>query len=289
MKGFKNKIFRNNMAYKKKGGVGKKVGFGKKFARSGKKYIGVGKQRTLNVGGMLTDAKKLVSLANMLNAEKKILSIGAGNILATGQIVGQVNQNITGATAYDITPMMPQGSGVSDRTGNSVKLHSAYYQFQVQQQSASVQTPLNIRIEMWSNPGITQDPADLLGRLYVPNVFTGIIDYNSARNPDHYNDYRCIMRKTVHLPVDSLAGQLMTKQFAVPFKFNRGKGHHIRYTGSGYTNPLTDVKAGQFFMVYFCSVGNLNPTLVSTLNVPVTAVSTGAQIKFSSRTFYYDN
>jgi len=271
-------------------GKKKKVGFLKKVSRSASRFVkkryGVGKKRSLNVGAI---ARDVASMATMLNAEKKVLSIGSANQLATGQIVGQVNQNITGATVYDLTPMMPQGSGVSDRTGNSIKLHSSYFQFQVQQQGTGVLTPLKVRIEMWSNPGIVQDQADVLSRLYVANPFTGIVDFNSARNPDHFNDYRKLMTKTCYLPVDQVSGQLMTKQFAVPFKWNRGKGHHVRYTGTGYTNYLTDVKAGQVFLIYLCDVGNLNPTLVSTLNVPVTAVSTGAGVKMSYRHYYYDN
>lgn len=270
-------------------GPRKKVGFLRKAARSAKRFVkrryGIGKKRTLNVGQMASDVARL---ATMINAEKKILSIGSANGLATGQNVGQVASNNTGAQCYDLTPLLPQGSGVSDRTGNSIKLHSSYFQFQVQQQSSAVITPLKVRIEMWSNPSIVQDQSDLLSRLYVPNPFTGIIDYNSARNPDHFNDYRRIMLKTCYLPVDSITGQLMTKQFAVPFRWNRGKGHHVRYTGTGFTNYLNDVKAGQFFLVYFCDVGN-SSGVASTLNVPVLTPATGATIKMSYRHYYYDN
>ena len=276
------------MPQKKFSRAGKKPGFAKKFKRAGKAYMGVGKKRTLNVGGMLNDAKKLVSLANMMNAEKKILSIGGANLLAVGQTVGQVNTNVSGALAYDLTPMMPQGSGVSDRTGNSIKLTSSYFQFEVRQAIANNSATV-VRIEMWSNPGIVQDQADLLSRLYVANPFTGIIDYNSARNPDHFNDYRCLTRKTCYLPADQISGTVTTKQFAVPFKWNRGKGHHVRYTGTGSTNYLTDVKAGQFFIVYFSSNGNSNTVTASSLSVPITAINTAPLIKMSYRHYYYDN
>lgn len=276
------------MAYKKKGGS-KKVGFLGKVKRSASRFVkkryGVGKKRSLNLGAI---ARDVASMATMLNAEKKILSIGAANGLAVGQPVGQVSQNATGARAFDLTPMMPQGTGVSDRTGNSIKLHSSYFQFQVQQQSSAVVTPLKIRIEMWSNPAKTQDESTILDDLYVTNPFTGIIDYNSARNPDHFNDYRKLLTRTCYLPVDSISGQLQTKQLAVPFKWNRGKGHHVRYTGTGSTNYLTDVQAGQVFLVYFCDVGNSSGT-ASGLNVPMQIPVTGAQIKMSYRHYYYDN
>jgi len=276
------------MPYKPRTGPRKKVGFAKKLARSTKKYFGIGKKRTLNVPGIASMARQVASMASMINAEKKILSISSSNGLAVGQPVGQVSQNATGARCFDFTPMMPQGSGVSDRTGNSIKLHSSYFQFQIQQQSSAVVTPLKIRIEMWANPAKVQDETTLLDNLYVPNPFTGIIDFNSARNPDHFNDYRKLMTRTCYLPVDSISGQLQTKQLAVPFKWNKGKGHHVRYTGTGSTNYLNDVQSGQVFLLYFCDVGNSGGT-ASTLNVPMLIPVTGAQIKMSYRHYYYDN
>jgi len=141
---------------------------------------------------------------------------------------------------------------------------------------------------MWSNPGKVQDESTILNDLYVTNPFTGIVDYNSARNPDHFNNFRKLLTKTCYLPVDSIAGQLQTKQIAVPFKWNRGKGHHIRYTGTGSTNYLNDVQSGQVFLLYFCDVGNSSGT-ASTLNVPMLTPVTGAQIKMSYRHYYYDN
>lgn len=268
---------------------GKKVGFVKKVARSASRFVkkryGVGKKRSLNVGAI---ARDVASMATMLNAEKKVLSIGAANALAIGQTVGQVNANVSGALAFDLTPMMPQGSGVSDRTGNSIKLHSSYFQFEVRQALANNSATM-VRIEMWSNPGIVQDQADLLSRLYVPNPFTGIIDFNSGRNPDHFNDYRKLMTRKCYLPADQISGTITTKQFAVPFSWNRKKGHHVRYTGTGSTNYLTDVKAGQFFIVYFASNGNSNTTTASTLAVPIQPVSTAPLVKMSYRHYYYDN
>lgn len=270
-------------------GPRKKVGFVKKFARSAKRAVksryGIGKKRSLNVGQMASDVARL---ATMINAEKKILSIGAANTLATGQVVGQVDFNSTGIRVFDLTPMMPQGSGVSDRTGNSIKLHSSYYQFQVNTQT-NVNTAIKLRIEMWSNPSIVQDSADLLARLYVANPFTGLIDYNSARNPDHFNDYRKLYTKVVYLPADQISGQLATKQLAIPFRWNKGKGHHVRYTGTGSTNPLTDVKSGQFFLIYLADNGNSNAVASTLTNIPVTGALTGLNVKMSFRHYYYDN
>jgi len=259
----------------------------KAIKRTVKKRYNIGKKKKggLNVAQLASDVAKM---AQMINAEKKILSIGSANALASGQPVGQVSQNATGARAFDLTPLMGQGLGVSDRTGNSIKVHSSYFQFQIQQQSSAVVTPLKVRIELWSNPGLVQDETTILNNLYVTNPFTQVIDYNSARNPDHFNNYRKLMTRTCYLPVDSITGQIQTKQLAVPFLWNKGKGHHVRYTGSGSTNYLNDVQSGQVFLLYFCDVGNSSGT-ASTLNVPMLVPVTGATIKMSYRHYYYDN
>ena len=266
----------------------KKPGFRKKVARAAKKYLGIGKNRTLNVPNIGSMARQVASMASMINAEKKIYNLAAANQLSTGQVVGQVDFNSTGIRVFDITPMMPQGSTASDRTGNSIKLHSSYYQFQVNTQSA-VNTAIKLRIEMWANPGLVIDATALLDKLYVINPFTGLIDYNSARDPDHFNDFRKLYSKTVYLPADQITGQLATKQFAIPFKWNKGKGHHVRYTGSGSTNPLTDIQAGQFFMVYLADNGNSNAVASTLTTIPVTTGLSGVQVKFTNRTYYYDN
>lgn len=266
----------------------KKPGFRKKVARSAKKYFGIGKNRTLNVPAIGNMARQVVSMASQLNAEKKIYNLGAGNQLSTGQVVGQVDYNSTGIRVYDITPLMQQGVGVGDRNGNSIKLHSSYFQFQVNTQSA-VNTAIKFRVEMWLNPGLPIDATSLLDKLYVPNVFSNLQDWMSPRNPDHFNDFRKLYTKTVYLPADQITGQLATKQFAIPFKWNRGKGHHVRYTGSGYTNPVTDIKAGQIFMIYFADNGNSNAVNSTLTTIPVTTALTGVQVKFAQRTYFYDN
>jgi len=242
-------------------------------------------KRTLNIAQMAQD---VANLAQMINAEKKILSIGSANQLAVGKEIGQVNQNVSGAQAYDLTPLMPQGSGVSDRTGNSIKLHSSYFQFQAQGQ-ANTNTAIRIRIEMWVNPGKTQDQSTIMNDLYVNNPFTGIIDYNSARNPDHFNNYRCILKRVIYLPVDQITGQTSNKQIAVPFKWNKGKGHHIRYTGTGSTNYLTDVQAGQIFLLYFADNGNTNAVASTLPGIPVAGAQTAGYIRMSYRHYFYDN
>lgn len=250
------------------------------------KRYGLGRKQSLNPARM---AKDVARLAMMINAEKKIFSIGSANVLATGQNVGQVNINATGALAFDLTPLIGQGQTADSRNGNSIKLHSTFLQFQLGQQG-NANTGMRVRVELWKTGGMIEDVAQLLNRLYVPSPFSTVIDYNSARNPDHYNNYQLIRKKVIYLKPDSISGAPMNAYVKMPIKWNGGKGHHIRYTSGTITNnPLTDLQAGQFFMVYFADNGNSNLASSSTLNVPVQISASGAVVRMSYRHYFYDN
>ena len=259
--------------------------------RAGKKAVkiryGIGKNRALNTGRI---AKDVAKLAMMINAEKKTYSITAQNELALVG-VGQVSANLTGARVFDITPLITQGVTAESRNGDSVKLHSAYFQFMVSQQTAG-QVANKVSIEMWHyNGGAVLNVADALASLYQPTVFSTVIDYQSARNIDKMGDWRLGRKMIVSLEGEQVAGTKTCKYVNMPLKFNRGKGHHIRYSGSTITNnPLTDLANGrsQIFLVFRVESGNKSAT-ISTLNVPITALTTGLDISTSYTMYYYDN
>jgi len=247
-----------------------------------KKRYNIGKKKRggVNTGAIAADVMKLMS---MVNAEKKIYTLALQS-----NSVGQVRINATGAQCFDITPMMGQGTDQFTRNGISVKLHSQLWQFQVIQQSAAL-SGNTIHIEMWYNSGPTRDQATLLTDMYEPSIFSGVIDMTSTRNPDHFKDYRLLRKVSRKLHDPAYAGDLVNSTFTIPIKFNRGKGHHIRYTGSGFTNYLNDVQAGQIFIIMRTNNGNSSPTTASTLPVVVTGINTGLTVKWANKTWFYDN
>lgn len=273
------------MAFKKF--AKKTVTAGKRFVK--KRYnIGKGKKGGLNVGAL---AKDVASLAMMINAEKKVYSITAGNQLAS-QAVAQVTTNTTGSRIYDITPLISQGATADTRNGDSVKFVSAYFQFMVSQQTAT-SVGNKVSIELWHyNGGSPISETDALNALYQPTVFSSVIDYQSSRNIDRLGDFRIIRKMVVSLPAEQTSGVNVVKYVKMPIKFNKGKGHHVRYVGATITNnPLTDIVNGrsQLFLVYRAESGNRNLTTASTLNIPIQAVATGLIVQASYSMYYYDN
>jgi len=269
--------------------------FIKKTIRAGKRFvkkrynIGKGKKGGLNVARIAKDAAMIV---RTLNAEKKIWAIAAGNQLSTGQAVGQVNGNNSGTRCYDITPLLEQGVTATTRNGDSVKFTSAYFQFMVSQQTANV-IANKLSIELWHyNGGSPISEADFLAALYQPTVFSSVTDFQSARNIDRLGDMRMIRKMVVRLEGDTTNNALNVRYVNMPIKFNKGKGHHIRYTGATITNnPLVDIVNGrsQLFLVYRAESGNRSTATASTLNVPITAINTGLFVQASYTMYFYDN
>lgn len=263
-----------------------------KVGGAGIKYVknryGFGKNKAINTGAI---AKDVARLAMMINAEKKIYSITAQNQLAS-QAVGQCTANNTGTRIYDITPLLEQGITANTRNGDSVKFVSAYMQFCVSQQTSTA-IANKCSIELWHyNGGSPIAEADALTALYQPTVFSTVIDYQSARNIDRLGDFRLIRRMVVSVPGEQLSGNNSVKYINMPVKFNKGKGHHVRYVGPNITNnPLTDIVNGrsQLFLVYRAESGNRNLSTASTLNIPIQAVATGLIVQASYSMYYYDN
>lgn len=260
------------------------VKFVKKAVRSGKRAVksryGIGKNRKLNTKNIVGDVMKLMT---MVNAEKKIYQLPLQNLL-----VGQVSGNLTGTECFDCTPMMAQGADQFQRNGISLKLHSQLWQLQIFQQ-ANANTANKFHIEFWYNNGMTRDQATILTDIYDPSIFSGVVDMTSTRNADHFKDYTKFYSRSYSIQADQLSGALTSRTFTIPIKFNKGKGRHIRYTGAGSTNYLTDVQAGQIVCIMRADNGNKDTSNLSTRPVAQTGVSTGLTIKVANRTWFYDN
>lgn len=258
--------------------------FVKKAVKSGTRFVkkryGIGKKRSLKPATIARDVMKLMT---MVNAEKKIYQLPLQTLL-----IGQCDINNTGSYCFDCTPMMAQGADQFQRNGISLKLHTQLWQVQIAQMvNANIANRLHI--EFWYNNGMTRDQSTILTDIYDPSIFSGVVDMTSTRNADHFKDYTKFFSRSYSIQADQLSGALTSKTFTIPIKFNKGKGRHIRYTGAGSTNYLTDVQAGQIVCILRCDNGNKNAATASTLPVAQTGVSTALQVRLANRTWFYDN
>jgi len=227
-------------------------------------------------------ASDVMMLKKIVNSEKK--SYQQANTILT---VAQANINNTGASCIDITPFVTQGTGADQRTGNSFKLSSALYQFQISSESSQSQT-MKLIFDFWVVKGIADFTTVHLPLLFTVSTFSGVIDTNSPRNQDRFSDYQHLRSVTRYLKGDQISGATTFLTFNLPTTFNRGKGHHIRLKPS-VTGVPADVLNGQMLMTIRADIGNANTTTGSTLPIAQTPPATGAVVRFAQRVWYYDN
>lgn len=251
---------------------------GRKFKKYAKKARGKVIKRYFNkgyrpkIGQIIKDVSKV---KKMLNAEKKDLTVTQTLIP-----VGQINVNATGAVFRDITPIIGQGSQANQRTGDSVKLCSAWLQFNFIEQG-NYSGVGKYKIEIIKVMGSPQTTGTLSSQYYVADPISGVIDINSRRYQEYFYQYKTVARRTFSMK-SNYGGDVLNKTVTIKLRLN----HHIHYiTG---TNSVGD---GQYMLVITADNGNCG-TSNSTLNagtVPGTIGNSGFYLNTNFVWYYYDN
>lgn len=219
--------------------------------------------------------KDVAMLKKMINAEKK-----EGPNLTMTPSVGQCNGTNYGHYIADITPIISQGVTGTTRNGVSVKLHSFCLKGQILQQSANHYQG-KLLFEIYVNKGNLVTPD--IAQLYGVNPLNGLYDINSPRALDTFKGFYKLCSRTFSLKQDNYSGVQGWKDFTIPISL---KSHHIKYNDDNSNN----VTNGQIIMVILADSGNVS-TSVASVNpdIPVTAVSTGYNIKMIMKSWFYDN
>lgn len=230
------------------------------------------------VGNIIRDVARLKTI---INSEKKRFDLVSPT---TPQILAQCGGATTyGTLTFDITPVPPQGNTSVTRNGNSIRLHSSFMQFQFFQQT-NVAAPMKVRLVVAHVMGSQKTSALALQEMYSPNAFANtLIDYNSQRNPDYFNDYKIVAQKEFTFPVDSFSGVRQIKNVQIPITYS---SHHIRFKDDG----VITIASGQLVLFMMADSGNSSSTTTSSLNnVPVPAINTGLYVNFDMKHYFYDN
>jgi len=252
------------------------------FKRAAKKATGAVKKRYVNKRGGLRMSKFAADLAlvkRALNVEKKNIEFIEQQDIAIGQYSGASD---TGQSVTDLTPVIAQGVGYNQRTGNSVKIVSCMIKGQIKQQSAT-RHPMRIKLCLYKVVGTPISTSTILsgGQILQVNPLTGCTDYNSDRNVNYFKEFKLLQTKYVYLQPDPTSGEIMINNFKFLLKMN----HHLKWNND--TTTLTD---GQLVLHAFCDSGNSNLTVAGTgTSVPVLAVNTGAILQMYSKFYYVDN
>lgn len=249
----------------------------KKVGTAAKKRYFKGKGYTRpNISTMLRD---VALLKRSLNVEKKNVEFIETQDTAIGQYSGTAD---TGQLITDITPVLAQGVGYNQRTGNSVKLVSMSLQGQIKQQTAT-RHPMRIKVCLFKVIGTPVPVATIQsgGQIFQTNPLNNTTDYNSDRNVNYFRQYVPIGTKYLYLQPDPVSGEMMI----INFRFVMKMSHHLKWNLD--TQNLTN---GQLVMMVVCDSGNASTTTAGTnVNVPVTAINTGAVLQTYTKFYYVDN
>lgn len=258
--------------------------FVKKAAR--KVYRLAKKRYTTKKGLNMTNIVKDVQfLKSIVNAEKKRI-----DLTASGQLVGQCNANAAGLYQLDVTPIPTEGSTYNDRNGSSIKLTASHFSFQMWHTTLSNSlSRLRFKFMIFQVLGQPQTVSTFITNIFNATSWSGLIDFNSMLNPDYRGQYRIIRTVTKSLRELQIASSNQQEILDVKFgiRYNRGKGHHIRYVGDN--NAVAD---GQLIMVILCDNGNISGSSATTLpNIPLqtTVINSGCTFNQDIRHYYFDN
>ncbi len=210
---------------------------------------------------VVSDVKLLKSLVNV---EKKRALVSASNIKVARYQTSGVD---TGAQILDITPVIAQGDAGNERNGNSLRLQSLFMDLWVEQQSATVNN-LNLNMKVVCVPEDSSVSGDLLTQFYQANLFTGVIDSGSNRDPEYFTRFKVLKSTNVQIKEDNLAGGNYNRQLKIPLKL----GTHLKYN----TDASTSTTKNRYFLICTCDQG-------------ANGLNTGVSINYGITCFYTDN
>lgn len=261
------------------------MGFKKIAKKTGRYALGKAKKRYISKKGGLKMKKiynDVMVMKKMLNAEKKHLTTDIENAF-----VGQVSQNQSGHYIQDVSPSPLQGTGFSNRIGQSIKHVSSHYVFQFQRQN-SISNPAACRLKIQFVYVVGQPYGTItnaIGPFIKTNPFVdggSIYDLHSERRPEYFKDFRVLRTKYVYFPENNQANQAIIKTVKIGVKMP--ENFHVKWQGNTTTQTV-----GQVFMLITSDIGNSSGVASTLDDVPVTAAGTGTTFDWFVTHYWYDN
>lgn len=250
---------------------------------AGKRYNVSYGRRGLRVGKNSVSrlAKDVQMIKSRLNSEKKFV----GSNVTTAQ-VAQANHNAFGYYAVDLTPVIPQGDGESQRVGNSLKLTGFHQKLQFIGQG-NCQSNRRLKMHMICTTDSTSTNDQIIADVYDTNPLTGFIDYHSNFNYSNMKRaHKIVAKRAFTLRTNTVAGN---DQYTPPIgdtTLGMKMQALTRFEGDADNTP----KDQRYILVILCDTGNRNPSSSTTNNgVLVTGLQTGVEIQHHYRWYYVDN
>lgn len=226
--------------------------------------------------------KDVEMIKDRLNVEKKLKT----GLVQTGS-VAQANADLPGFVTHDLTPIWAQGTGESDRVGNSLKLTGFHMKLQIKGQTQT-STTRRLKIQLIKTTRPSTIPLDnIINDMYDPNPLTGFVDYHSDRDYSDNQKTEKVIR-TVYFNLTNQGSvwggdpYVMMCNKTIPVKLD----DVLRFESNAVTSP-NDCR---YFVVIFCDIGNKSGIAnTSNLGVMLQDINTGVEYQFHNKFWYVDN
>jgi len=207
--------------------------------------------------------KEVAALKKMVNAEKKNADYVSTALIDFAQNSGAGS----GGLCFTIAPNIPQGSSEDQRNGDSIKVCSLCIQFEVMNNGLLTLQDTRYKFYIFRQAKNPVAAGTAYTDFLEPNAFSGVIDYNSNRNYQNFNDFTMIGMVSGLIKQSYTAGIQSKKQHIVARKQN----FHIRFD-KGATTLMTN-------QIYVLAVADSGDK----------AGTNKLMFQISHRLFFYDN
>lgn len=253
---------------------------GKRYGVSyGRKGLRMGKQSLSKI------AKDVMMIKSQLNVEKKYLDTAE----TVNGSVGQVNVNAEGRDVVAITPVISQGTGESDRVGNSIKATGLVVKMNVIKQ-INAQGPRRLKLFIVRSSDPDLPGATVHEKILDVNPMSGLRDFHSNLDYTQLKDgrLRILATKNIYLPQDSgvASGTMDTRErqtraITCAIKLNEV----LRFETDNANQP----ENCRYWAVLVADNGNRGGTNSSLVDIFVWQNESAIDYKMTTRFWYVDN
>lgn len=238
--------------------------------------------------GLKNLAADIEMIKGRLNVEKKYKDSDISTFT-----LGQCSGSADGARYMDLTTPISQGLGRDDRIGNSLKVTGMTMPMSFTQMF-DCQADRKIRITLLrvraADNGVTAQEA--FEQVWDVNPLNGLRDFNAPRAyRNSKSDGIAVLRSKVvflkgpQLRDTSSSTTINDERQVANLRFNLKLDDTWRYKLDADSFP----DGVKYYLIFQCNAGNASNAVSSALDVPVTGVNTGVEVRLGQRCWWVDN
>lgn len=179
--------------------------------------------------------KEVSAIKKMVNAEKQNAELSS-----TASVdVAQFNGAASGVQIFPILPIISQGISEDQRKGDSLKICSWCFKTNVQTNSFNTLQDVKYKIYILRQPINPSVSSSIPLEFLEPNTFSGVADYYSNRNYQHFKDY--IVMGVINGKLGTNTNDSLNQYRSNTHTLARKQEFHVRYSKGSTTvlnNPI---------------------------------------------------